>query len=158
MAEVFLDLGPEGGQAPVVDHVLEPGPFAVGAVAEVAEDLDDGLADREQVVAVDVAERHARGTGTSSGARGRAQAAADQDVVADELAALDHGQEAQVVGVDVGAVVFRQGERRLELARQVGLAVDRLDGVVAGGRRPGSGPGAGNSGLSIFSPSSQMSQ
>ena len=36
--------------------------------------------------------------------------------------------------MDVGAVVVGQGEGRLELAREVGLAVDRLDRVVAGGR------------------------
>ena len=60
VAEVLLDLGPEGGQAPVVDDVLEPGPLAVGAVAEVAEDLEHRLADLEHVVAVDVAERHAQ--------------------------------------------------------------------------------------------------
>src|SRR5258707_3352254 len=32
---------------------------------------------------------------------------------------FDHGQEAQVVGMDVGAIVLGQREGRLELARQV---------------------------------------
>ena len=39
--------------------------------------------------------------------------------------------------MDIGAIVFRQRERRLELARQVGLAVDRLDRVIARGRHQG---------------------
>ena len=39
---------------------------------------------------------------------------------------LDHGQQAQVLGVDVDAVVVGQGQAGLELARQIDLAVDRL--------------------------------
>ena len=117
MAQVLLDLRPEGRQAPVVDDVLEPGPLAVGAVAEVAEDLEDRLADLRGRRRGRRSRAARPGTGTSSGARGRAQAAADQDVVADELAVLDDRQVAEVVGVDVGAVVFGQGEGRLELAR-----------------------------------------
>ena len=55
-----------------------------------------------------------------------AHAAADQHVVADDAAVLDDGQQAEVLGVDVDAVVVRQRQAGLELARQVDLAVDRL--------------------------------
>ncbi len=41
---------------------------------------------------------------------------------------LDDRQQAKVLGVDIDAVVFRQGEASLELARQVDFAVDRLLG------------------------------
>ena len=58
--------------------------------------------------------------------------------------------------MDIGAVVFGEGEGRLELARQVGLAVDRLDRIVAGGGHQRTGRPAASD--SIFSPSSQMSQ
>ena len=36
--------------------------------------------------------------------------------------------------MNISAIVFGQGEGRLELARQVGLAVNRLDRIVAGCR------------------------
>ena len=55
-----------------------------------------------------------------------AHAAADQHVVADDPAVLDDGQQAEVLGVDVDAVVVRQRQAGLELARQVDLAVERL--------------------------------
>ena len=46
--------------------------------------------------------------------------------------------------MDVGAIVVGEGEGRLELAREVRLAVDRLDRVVARRSGPGSGrPRAG---------------
>ena len=88
MAEVLLDLGAEGRHAPVVNDVLEPGSLAVGAIAEVAKDLEDRLADREHVAAVDVTERHGQEWKRLLRARGRAQPAADQDVVTDQPPAL----------------------------------------------------------------------
>src|SRR5205823_2062768 len=36
-------------------------------------------------------------------------------------------EESEILSVDVDAVVFRQREPRLELARQIDLAVQRLD-------------------------------
>ena len=41
-----------------------------------------------------------------------AHAAADEHVVADDLAVLDDGQQAEVLGVDVDAVVVRSGRGR----------------------------------------------
>ena len=64
-----------------------------------------------------------------------AEAAADEHVVADDVPVLANRQQADVVGVDVDAVVAGQADRELELARQIGFAVDRFDGIVAGHRR-----------------------
>ena len=66
------------------------------------------------------------------GARRHAHAAARQYVVAQNLAILVHGQKAKVVGVDVDAVVLRQGKGGLELPRQIGGPVDRLHLVALG--------------------------
>ena len=144
-----------------MDDVLEPRPLAVRAVAEIAEDLEHGLADLEHLVAIDVAERHGQERERLLGARRGPQAAADQHVVTGDLAVLDDRQEAEVVGVDVGAVVVGEGERRLELPREVRLAVERLDGVVAGGRhqgRPGGGKRSRSSRRRARSPSSSRSE
>ena len=88
---------------------------------------------RRTSLAIDVAQRHGQERKRLLGTRGRAQAAADQHVVADELAVLHDRQEPQVVGMNIRAIVFRQGECRLELAGKIGLAVERLDGIVGGG-------------------------
>ena len=55
-----------------------------------------------------------------------AHAAAGEDVEADELAVFGMGEQAEVLGVDIDAVVVRQSQTDLELPRQVDLAVDRL--------------------------------
>ena len=59
-----------------------------------------------------------------------AHAAADGEVVADELPALDNADEAEVVGEDVHVVHRRQDEGGLEFARQVGLAVERVHEIL----------------------------
>ena len=111
MTEVLFDLGAEGRHSPVVNDVLEPGSLAVGAVAEVAKDLEDRLADLEHVAAIDVAKRQRQERKRLLCTRGRAQPAADQDVVADEPPVLDDAQKTEVVGMDVGAIVFGQARR-----------------------------------------------
>ncbi len=145
-SEVFFHLRLEGGHAPVVNEVLEPGPLAVGPVGEVACDLDDRLSHAEQVRAGDRAERLTERREGFAGTRGRAQSPSNEDVVADQLAVLDQAEEAEVIGVNVSAVIVGQGESCFELALHVGLAVDRLDGVVSGGGDQG---GAGNGHLGI---------
>src|SRR5271157_4436495 len=137
VAQVLLDLGPKRGHTPVVDDVLEPGPLAVRAVAEIAKDLEHGLADRERLLTIDIAERDGQKRERLVGARGGAQAAAHKHVVADDPAVLDNRQETQVVGMNVCAVIVRKGEGCLELARQVRLAVKRLDRVIGRGRHLG---------------------
>ena len=63
-----------------------------------------------------------------------AHATASRQVVADELAVLDDGDEAHALGEDVDVVHRRDDEADLELPRQVGLAVERVDKVFVLGR------------------------
>jgi len=72
----------------------------------------------------------------------RAHAAADRQVEAGDAAALDDGDEAKVLGEHVDVVDGRQGDRRLELARQVGRAEDRLGFLAAAGGHRGGDAGA----------------
>ena len=131
LAEVFLDLRTEGVEAHGVDRVLEPCGLAVGAVAEVSLHLDDRLGDPADVFRGHEAEPLAeRGEGLG-GTRCHAHAAAGKHVVAEDFSVLVDDEEAEVVGIDVGAVVFRECEGRLELPRQVGRAVDRLHILLA---------------------------
>src|SRR5262249_31524963 len=58
------------------------------------------------------------------------QAAADKHVVTGNVTRLDDGKLSKVVGMNICTIVFGEAEGRLELARKVGLAVDRLDRVV----------------------------
>ena len=60
-AVVFLDLGFELFDAPIRDQVFEPGHFAVGPVAEVPLDFDDGLGHVHDLIGPD--ERHPLGDG-----------------------------------------------------------------------------------------------
>jgi len=62
-----------------------------------------------------------------------AHATADGDVVAEDLIVFDDGDEAEVVGEDVHVVHGRDDEGHLEFARQVGLAVERVDEVFVFG-------------------------
>ena len=72
--------------------------------------------------------------------------------------------DADVVGVHVDAVVAGPGDADLELARQVGVAVDRLDvvdrgdGVGAGVRARPFGMRQPGSAVTAFSPSTHSSQ
>ena len=54
-------------------------------------------------------------------------AAADESVVADELAFLGDREEPEILGVDIDAVVVGRCEANLELARQISRAVNGLD-------------------------------
>ena len=110
-----------------MDQVLDAGPLAVGAVAVVAEQLDHRLGRADHRPRRHVADRPAQVREGVGVAVRHAHAAADQHVVAGDRAVLDDGQQAQVLGVNVDAVVLRQGQAGLELARQIDLAVERLD-------------------------------
>ena len=131
LAEVFLDLRTEGVEAHGVDRVLEPRGLAVGAVAVVPLHLDDRLGDPADVFRGYEAEPLAEGRKGLGGTRRHAHPAAGEHVIAEDLSPFVDDEEAEVVGVDVGAVVFRECEGRLELPRQVGRAVDRLHILLA---------------------------
>ena len=137
VAEVLFDLGAEAVEAPVVDQILHAGDFAVGPVAEIALHFHDRDAQIDDAVGVDVAHRQRDGGECFLRAGRDAEAAADEHVVADDVPVLANRQEADVVGVHVDAVVAGQADGDLELSRQIRLAVDRLDRIVAGGRWAG---------------------
>ncbi len=124
MTQVFLDLGAEGRQAPVVDDVLEPRPLAVGAIAEVAEDLQHRLADLPHVGPVDVAERNGQERERLLALGVVPRPPPTRTLYPTSRPSSTTRQVAQVVGVDVGAVILGQREGRLELAREIGLAVE----------------------------------
>ncbi len=97
------------------------------AVAEIALRRDDGFGDREQLLGHEETD-HVREprVGVAASPWRRAEAAADGQVEALEHAVLDDRDEAEIVREDVDVVERRHGDRGLELARQVGGAVDRL--------------------------------
>ena len=129
------DLGADPLDATRLDEVLQPGAVAVLAVAVVALRRDDRLDDVDDPVG-----RHPpqwlgeQRVGVVLAGVAHAQAAADVDVVAGDVTdgpAAQCRHDPDVVGVDVDAVVARPGDGDLELARQVDVAVDRLDRALA---------------------------
>ena len=127
LAKVFLHLGPEGVEAHRMDRIFEPGHFAVGAVTKIPLHLHHRLGDRKHVFRRHEAQPLGeRGEGLG-GARRHPQATAGEDVVAENPSALVDREEAEIVGVDVDAVVFRQCEAGFELSRQIGAAINWFD-------------------------------
>ena len=127
LAKILLHLGPEILQPHGVDRVLEPGHLAVGAVAKIALHLHDRRGDVEHILRLHKPQPLGQRGECFGGAGRHTHPAAGEHVVAENLSLLVHSQQAEVVGVDIGAVVFRQGEGRFEFARQVSGPVDRLD-------------------------------
>ena len=110
---------------PVVgDHVLEPGPLAVGPVPVVAEELDHRLRRGHHLVGLHVADGLAWEERCLVAVR-HAHAAADQHVVP-AMRPFCTRPGSPDPGVHVHAVVLAAARARLEL-RQVHLPVDRLD-------------------------------
>ena len=128
------DLGDEPVETVRVDRVLQPRMLARPAIAEIALGRDDGFGDREQLLrpqeADDVGDPRIGRRIAVAGA----EPATNRQVEADQLACLDDGDEAEVVCEYVHVVDRRHRDRRLELARQVGRTVDRLD--FLGARNP----------------------
>ena len=150
VADATLGLGPEPLDAALVHDVLQPGAVAVLTVAEVAVDGDDGLHDRRQIVGHHPRQRRGQaGVGVVLTGVGLAEATADQHDVTGRAVALDRHQP-HVLGVDVDAVVAREGEPDLELPRQVGLAVEGLDVRCRSWS-------SGTSAVTAFSPSTHSS-
>ena len=133
------EFGLEPFDALFLEDILDAGVLAVGTIAPVAVDLDHGLADGDDLFAGEEADDVGQARVGGLVAVGGAEAAADEQVVTDELAAFDDGDVAHVVGEDVDVVVRGQGEAGLELTREVGLAVEIVRRgarvVEVGGRR-----------------------
>ncbi len=99
-------------EAQLFDDELHPCLVAVLPVAEVVEDLQDRLAERQEVLHRQVLVEEVRD------ARRRAQPAACRDAEADGPVRLFDRQEAEVVDGRQGAIVLAAGEGDFELARQ----------------------------------------
>ena len=158
--DAAADLGADPLDAALLDEVLQAGPVAVVAVAEVALRRDDGLDDVDDPIRRDPAERLGQQrVGVVLAGVGHAQAAADVDVVAGDVTGEAVGErrhQADVVGQHVDVVVARPGHGDLELAGQVDVAVDRLgERLRPFGPRNGSGAGWA---VTAFSPSTHSSQ
>ncbi len=128
--DAAVDLRHQPRHALLLDHILQPRVLAVGAVAEVAVDREHGLGDLDHLLGREEADDVRQPREGLHVAVAAAHAAADREVVADQLVLLDHGDEPEVVRVDVHVVHRRDHERRLELPRQVGAAIERIDEVL----------------------------
>ena len=116
-AEARLDLFAKGLQAQVRDNILQSRALAVGTVTEFLVGPDDGGDDPFDLVVRDEGERigqprergGVRVRATQPSADGHIEAAPDLGVLA--------GNEADVLGEDVHAVIVRMCDGDLELAR-----------------------------------------
>ncbi len=108
------------------DNVFEPGMLAVGAVAEVAMDLEDGFGGLDEAVFGDIAHDIAE-PGIGFGVVvAHAEPAAGEEVVTDELAVFLNGDVAKAVGEDVRVVQRGDGEGDLKLSGEVSFAIERI--------------------------------
>ncbi len=126
----LIDLIPNPRDPAFLDDILEPRMLAVGAVAEITMDGQHRLPDGDHLVRSDESE-HVRQTGEGFHVVVTAtHAAADHHIVAEQLIALGNGNEAEIIGEDIHVVHGRNHETGLELAREVGLAVKRIDEIL----------------------------
>ena len=123
-AEILFDFCFKTGDAPVPNEVLQASLLAVLAVAVVAPAFDDGFGEGDGLVDGHVSHLQPDGRERFLLSRCDSLTATDVHVEADQLVVLDDAQQTEVVGEDVDAVVFRQGETDLEFSRQVQLAVN----------------------------------
>mmetsp|Transcript_114790 Transcript_114790/g.225214 ORF Transcript_114790/g.225214 Transcript_114790/m.225214 type:complete len:241 (-) Transcript_114790:170-892(-) len=126
LAERLLHLLAEEVRPVILDAVLQACVLAVRAVAKVPlhghDRLGDVLRVLRQAEADDVRQPRVRLLIVVR----EAEAAADGDVEALQLVVLDDRNEAAAVSEDVHVVARRDGNRDLELPRQVRLPVERL--------------------------------
>ncbi|KAJ2512809.1 hypothetical protein GGI11_004620 [Coemansia sp. RSA 2049] len=114
-------------QTVVVNGVLETRMLAVGAVAVIALHKHDGLGDSHGVFCCNEAQTRRQTRIRLGVVVCHAHAAADHDVVADNaLRVVENGNQSEVVGNNIDVVLGRNGNRNLELARQIRSAVQRL--------------------------------
>ena len=131
VAEVFVELRQNPVRAVVIDCIFHPRVLALRAAAEIALHQHYFLCHIGDLI--DRAETdHIREPRIGIlRAVGHAHPAADRDIEADQLSALDDGDERQAVRVDIDIVRWRHRDGDLEFPRQVGLAVDRLEILLA---------------------------
>ena len=127
-SHAFLHLVTEPVEPVVGDRVFEAGVAPVCAVAEIALDGHHLACDADDLIRLYEAQRLRHGDKRLRLVVSPAQAASDQHVEpAHRPVRRPHGHDGQVVRVDVDAVVAFERDCRLELAREVLLAVEGLD-------------------------------
>src|ERR1700690_1738642 len=116
-----LELRLEALEAPFFQHVFQARELAIGAVPVVAMDRDDGLDSGVEALRLDGCERlrDARMRGLHTGAHAESAAHQDRETIA-------AGNDADVVRIDIDAVVPRRRDADLELPWQVRVAIERL--------------------------------
>ena len=126
VAEPALNLASKPVQPAILNGVLEPGVFAVGTIAVIPLGCDDFLSHVCHLF------RRAKTKHVGQTREGlglpvvHTHATANSDGVANDLVALNHRDEAEVVREQVDVVARRHGHGGFEFSWQVGFAVDRF--------------------------------
>ncbi|RUP45739.1 hypothetical protein BC936DRAFT_147803 [Jimgerdemannia flammicorona] len=123
VSQMRLNLGLEPFDTAVVDSVLKACMLAVGAVSEIALDEHDLLGDIDGLVRCAEPDDVCCARVGFGVVVGHTHATTDSDVISDELVAFGNGDVTEIVGVHIHVVVGWDGDDDLELARQVGEAV-----------------------------------
>ncbi len=126
LAEIGLELGLRPFLAALGDEVFEPRMLAVGAVAVIAVQADDGGGGGEKIVGRDEGDRRGQARKGFRLVVRHAEPAAEGEIIALEHAVLEPRDDRKIVGQNVDRIVLRHGEPDLELARQIGGAVERV--------------------------------
>src|SRR5947207_8589786 len=109
-----------------MQEVLEPGVPSIAAVAVIALNLDDGFANLHSLPEPDESQRVGEPRIGVLLAVRLPHPATHEDVETTQLTAFLDYEEAEVVRVNIAAIIVGKRERHLELARQVAGPVDRL--------------------------------
>ena len=145
--EAAGDFGAEAVDAHGLHGILEASVFAFLAIAVVALGGDDSFDGVDDVGAMDVEEGLGEEGAGGEVAVVHAEAAADKEGVAFDRAVDEVGDEADVLGEDVGVIAGGDGDADFEFAGQVEFAVD---GVFAFGGLGGLADGGVD--LGVFDP------
>ena len=100
-----------------MNEVFDPGTLAVRAVPVIAEQLHHRFGHAHHGLHRHIADRPSQHRERVFVAMRHPHAAAYEHVVAHDGAVLDDGQEAEVLAINVDAIILRQGQARLKLSR-----------------------------------------
>ena len=115
---VAFDLRAKPREPAIGDRILQPRVPTIRAIAVVALDLDDRADEREQVRRVAEAERFAEARKRLRLAMGRAESAADVEIVPEQhVHVAEHRYDSEIVREDIDRVVAGDRNRNLKLAR-----------------------------------------
>ena len=127
LSVVLFNFAAEPLQAAVKNQVLHTGSFAIGAVTEVALNFDDSFSNSNCLFASHKGHALGQRRKCLCSAWSHPHAATNRDVVTDDFAISNNSDVAQILGVNVDAIVLWQRDTNLKLTWQIGLAVDGFD-------------------------------